>query len=657
MSKISVSLLALLCVVLTYSTGAGAQQPGSRPDVALGDAVVTGFSGTIGPAPAQPPPLGKSTADLTFIDPDGPSARVIDVTKPGFPWDGRLIPAAKTFDVHAKEVGQVFGVALDDQNPPNIYLAATSAFGLNLVRRGANGMPERRKTGGPGTGWMEGQFGLELNGGPGSVYKVDGATGAVTLFAEITLGGTPNPGTGLGGIAYDVVHKQLFVADLHTGMIHRLAIADGGEAGAPYDHGVTGRGAATLPPVAFNPANRPNIASPKFDATNPATWGFAPPERRVWGLAVRANRLFYSVGNGAAGAGPEIWSVGIQPDGALGADARLEAAVPAQPGPYAVSDIAFSQQGAMLLAQRAPIAASYDYSAFTKAGEPRVLRFWPKTPNDPPSPGLWKPAPEEYAIGFAGDFRNTDGGVALGYGYGSDGTLATGACEAALWTTGQNLRDDPSRKGQLDPGGPLVVHGLQGNPVELVRPANEPPAASYFIDYDDQFEDPGALGHVGGVRVLAQPCGGSTSVAAAGVSGAGEGSVVPGGGGGGGGGGPPNPGCVGPSCPPPPKACFASKGTFECDAATGKWVYKLSVTGPAWLTAISAHSQTAGVSVPGGSIPLNPANIPVTGPAGTTAILDICAFDAAAAASGKPYDCCRAKVEVSIPKASCRLRQ
>ncbi|HEY1798285.1 MAG TPA: hypothetical protein VGG57_19385 [Stellaceae bacterium] len=645
---------------MACSHGALAQQPPAPPALTVGDAVVTGFSGTVAPDPAQPRPPGKSAADQTLIDPDGSSARVIDLTRPGFVWDGRLYPAPKVFDVHAKDVGQVFGVALDDQNPPNIYLAATSAFGLNLVRRGPRDTMERRKTGGPGTGWMPGQFGLDRQGGPGSVYKVDGATGEVTLFAEIMLSGVPNPGPALGGLAYDAEHKQLFVADLYTGMIHRLAIADGSEAGAPYDHGVTGRGAAKRAPVAFSPANRPTIASPKFDATNPATWGFAAPERRVWALAVHGGRLFYSAGNGAASAGPEIWSVGIGTDGAPGSDARLEAETPAQPGPYAVPDIAFSQAGAMILAQRAPIAASYDYSAFTKPGEPGVLRYWLKAPNDPPSPGLWKPAPEEYAIGFAGQYRNTDGGVALGYGYGPDGTLAIGACEAALWTTGQNLRNDPARRAQLDPGGPLVVHGLQGNPADMVRPANEPPATSYFVDYDDKFDDPGDLGHIGGVRILAQPCAGAAAVAAAGtagVFGAGNGTVP----GGGSGGNPPGPGCVGPNCghppPPPPRACFASKGTFECDTATGKWVYKLTVTGPSWITAISASSQTAGVSVPGGPISLNPASIPLTGPAGTTAILDVCAFDAAAVASGKPYDCCRARIEVEIPKASCRLRQ
>src|SRR4051812_5631500 len=145
--------LALLCHMVSGS--AGAQQHDRPPNLNLGDAVVTGFSGTIAPDPAKPRPPNKSAVDLTFINPDGPSARIVGVGRPGFIWDGRLLPTPRTFDVFAKDVGQVFGVALDDQQPAsNIYLAATSAFGLNLVGRGANGQPERRKVGGPGTGWM-----------------------------------------------------------------------------------------------------------------------------------------------------------------------------------------------------------------------------------------------------------------------------------------------------------------------------------------------------------------------------------------------------------------------------------------------------------------------------------------------------------------------
>ena len=142
-------------------------QPADRTAIlAIGNAIVTGFSGTVlvlsNPKHRGP---GKSVADLTFIDPEGASAHVIDVSRPNTVWDGRLFAAPKTFNIRAKDVGQVFGVALDDQSPPNIYLAATSVFGLNIVKRSRDGLPERLKTGGPGAGWMRGQFGLDLQGG------------------------------------------------------------------------------------------------------------------------------------------------------------------------------------------------------------------------------------------------------------------------------------------------------------------------------------------------------------------------------------------------------------------------------------------------------------------------------------------------------------
>ena len=279
-------------------------------------------------------------------------------------------------------------------------------------------------------------------------------------------------------------------------------------------------------------------------------------------------------------------------------DARLEVEVAPQPGPYPVSDIAFSQRGAMILAQRAPIAASYDYSAFTKPGEPRLLRYWLKDVNDPPSPGLWKPTAEEYPVGFAGTYRNGNGGVALGYGYRQDGTLDGASCEASLWTTGQNLRNNPALRSQLEPGGPLLVHGLQGSPPDMVRRADEPPAISYFVDYDDKFDDARASGHIGSVRIRTQPCAGSVAGNAPYVSGQQTG---------GGGGGPPPP--PPPPPPPSPKACFGT-GTFECDPRTGQWVYKLTVTGPGWINTVTAVSLAPPVSVIGGPFTLNPAGIP-----------------------------------------------
>ena len=339
-------LLARLLVLsaslfLIVPTGARAQQPAHSPSLAPGNAVVTGFSGTLAPDTTKPRPANKSAVDLTFINPDGPSARIVGLGQPGFVWDGRVLAAPKTFDVLAKDVGQVFGIALDDQTPPNIYLAATAAFGLDIVVRGRDGLPVRRKKGGPGAGWMKGQFGLELQGGPGSIYKVDGRTGAVSLFANVTLDGIPDPGPALGNLAYDPAHKQLFVSDLYTGMIHRVGL-DGKDLGT-YDHGVSGLGASGAPPVPFDPKNRPDIASDKFDSENPATWGFAPPARRVWGLAVHEGRLYYSARNGSPTDGPQIWSVGIQQDGGFAADPRWELDVPAEAGPLPVFPISPSR--------------------------------------------------------------------------------------------------------------------------------------------------------------------------------------------------------------------------------------------------------------------------------------------------------------------------
>ena len=631
MFRIIARLLPLFLLCLFHPDNAGAQQSGQPLTLKLGDAVVTGFSGTLLPEASKPRPANKSATDLTFINPDGPSVRVIDVSRPGYVWDGRLFAAPKTFDVFAKDVGQVFGVALDDSAQPNIYVAATSAFGLNIVVRGRDGLPERRKKGTPGAGWMKGQFGLDLQGGPGSVYKIDGRTGVPTLFANVTLNGVPNPGPGLGNLAYDAAHKQLFVSDLHTGMIHRFAL-DGKELSA-FDHGVAGLGAAKLAPVAFNPANRPNIASDRFDSEKPESWGFAPAARRVWGLAVHEGRLYYSVVSG-----PQIWSVGIERDGSFAADPRWELDVPAQAGPLPVSDIAFSQKGAMILAQRALIAGAYDYSAFTQPGEPQVFRIWLKGPNDPPSPGRWKLVPEEYAVGFAGNHRNTNGGVALGYGYGRDGALTANGCEFSLWTTAQNIRNAPALKSRLDPGGPLVVHGLAGMPASPVRNFNEPPWVSYAVDYDDKFDDPRAAGHLGSVRIYTQPCAAPTAYGGPGY--AANAPFVSGGGGGGGGGG------------DDPKACFAT-GTFEC--VDGRWVYKVTVTGASWANTVTAVSLTPPITVSGGPFSLSPATIPVNGPPGSTGTIEICAFNAAAAATGKPYDCCRTKVKVTIPRRACGI--
>ena len=157
----------------------------------------------------------------------------------------------------------------------------------------------------------------------------------------------------------------------------------------------------------------------------------------------------------------------------------------------------------MLVAERGAPTGAYDYEALAESGENRVLRFRPTAPDDPPSERFLVSGPKEYAIGFPPNFRNDNGGIAIGYGYDAAGNINRAVCAGTLWTTGERLRmsPDPAITRLLQPGGPLAVHGLQGNAVSMVRPLNAPPFNSYFIDYYDIGERPAWTGHLGDVAI------------------------------------------------------------------------------------------------------------------------------------------------------------
>ena len=89
---------------------------GLRP----GEAFVTRFSGATDEG-------GKPAIDL-----NGTVGSILDLRHPGTPPQGaQWLNAPQRSPVTAGKVGQVFGVALDDATPPNIYVTATSAFGLH----------------------------------------------------------------------------------------------------------------------------------------------------------------------------------------------------------------------------------------------------------------------------------------------------------------------------------------------------------------------------------------------------------------------------------------------------------------------------------------------------------------------------------------------
>jgi hypothetical protein len=497
---------ARFCAFVTAIGLAGAVQIGAvfaqpappdfRSIIGLGNGVVTGFSGAV-PPPAKLPP-GFAPEDKTYIDMDGPSARVIDLQAMGGPPAGQVVEAPKPFTATAAQIGQVYAVALDNELPPNIYAAATSAYGLPIVVPDADddGRPDRAKRGTPKASFMPGLWGQAAQqGGPGSIWKFDGETGEVSLFANVTLDGTPNSGPALGGLVFDRLHNQLIVADRDTGMIHRFSL-DGTELGR-YDHGVDGRTAQGMKPLAFDPANRLNINSPAFDTEDPGTWQLAPAERLVFGLGILGGRLYYAVSEGL-----QIWSVAIESDGAFGKDARLEIVVPPALASTEIAKISFDDRGRMILGERGVPVGGYAFDVLAQESVSRALRYGRIVP-EPGAPPVWQPEPDEYAIGFAVQVRNANGGVAVGYGYGPDGLIDLQSCSGQLWTTGEQLRRaaDPALAKQLAEGGPADVNGLQGNRFDRILPEHIAPTQSYFVDYDNEFGAPEQLGHMGDIAI------------------------------------------------------------------------------------------------------------------------------------------------------------
>ncbi len=499
----ALAVCALLALWYGTSAAAQANQPGSVLQGA--DALLTKFPGTEVKGRADNP---KPAAQRTFIDLAAPSVRVFGLAAPGFAWDARLWNAPLRLDIPARKVGLVFGVALDDAPQPNAYFTATSVFGLHLVKpdEDGDGLPERIARGQPGARFMAGQWGNVPGAGPGSIYKLDGRTGEITLFTNISLNGVPNAGASLGNIAYDSRHRQLFVSDRETGMIHRLDL-NGQELGR-FDHGVQGRAAAGLPPVPFDPAGRMDITRGDFDSTDPETWGFAAPKRRVWGLAAHGGRLYYAVARGEDTRYPQVWSVAL--DARTGAflpeTARHEVTLPQDGSRDEVSDLLLTREGMLIAAQRGGQMNENDYSSFARSARARVYRFVPEVPDDPDTLSRWLPKVEKYAIGFRKPHDNTTGGVALGRAYTPQGGLNMKVCEATLWASGEALRNEPSLQKKLHPGGVLPVSGLQGMPVRAVTPRNTPPWTSYIIDADGATDDPRRSGWIGDVEMLNPGC-------------------------------------------------------------------------------------------------------------------------------------------------------
>ena len=495
------AVLATLMTSLLLGTAAA---EAADAVLAPGDAVVSGFSG-FRPSGAAVIP-GTNPLDQFVINTDGASAQIQSVGVPGEPPSGQLIASSAKRQFLARDVGQVFAIALEEpreagKTPPNIYLGATSAFGLHIVRPDADGdgQPDRSKNGTAGATWMAGMFADDKGGSPGAIWRVDGVSGETKLFA--TLPG--NSGAGVGDVVHDKEHRQFFASDLDSGLVHR--IDDNGQLTDTFDHGVAGRPAKGLAVIADD-GKKADITSAAFDVEKPETWGYTQKERRVHGLAMRDGRLFYAVDR-------QVWSIGINTDGSFGSDARWELDVETTTPNQQLSDMLFDKDGRLYVAERGAQVGSYDFSLFAVAEKAEVKRYRLEVPDDPATPSRWIPVAESYAIGLPAEHRHSNGGITLGFDYDETGMLRIGSCGAFLWTTGERLRAGEFAQGDAegDPAANADVHGLQGNAISLVRPQNVPPMSTYFTDYDSFFGDAEKAGHMGDVEIW-QPCDGAPGV-------------------------------------------------------------------------------------------------------------------------------------------------
>ncbi len=288
-------------------------------------------------------------------------------------------------------LGQVFGIAIDGVG--NLYATAASCYSNDAY----------------------------TTYGAGTVYRIDGVTGAVSPLS--TLPNVPDPSItpsqawpGLGNVAYDCVHDQLFVTDFEDGKIYRMDMA--GTVLSTFDHGA------------------PDNGKP----------GFAPLGDRVWGIGVRENRVYYGIwvedlGRPDTTAANTVWSVALDSGGDfLPATDQLEITLPDvfSSGGYSnpVSDITFSSSGAMLLGERSMVSDSYP-----SAHASRTLEYVQ-------SGTVWVPSANLFDVGQPPSLVP---GCAGGVAYGNCGDVwATG--DALHFTSGDyiyGLQNLPATGGDI----------------------------------------------------------------------------------------------------------------------------------------------------------------------------------------------------------------
>lgn len=364
------------------------------------DAVVT-FYGT--PAQANNNPV----ADVKIVGDQTGVAHHINWLPPV------KVPAITNWNVGT--MGQVFGIAIDDAG--NVYFATTAMYWAGAQQlAGPNPSPS-----GAGGG------GYKITGGPAGIYKADKTVlNTVTVLTGTVpaAGGSgktiPNSGYGIGNIAYAKTIDKLYASNLEDGKIYCL-------------DPVTG----TIVYV-FDPF----IA----DASGALIADYG---ERIFGLAVNyeatGTKLYYAVL--MSDHQSVIWSVDLTATGDfVPLTNTLEIILPASYAGTYISDIAFSNRGEMLVAEKGDPHHANVYQYFGKHN-------------------AWS-LPQELYMGSYSGGHNSAGGVDYGYSA-KDKEQRQFYCDTIIWTQ-SNAISEP-----LTPGNPWLAYGLLSHPLnDYLNPAD-----------------------------------------------------------------------------------------------------------------------------------------------------------------------------------------
>lgn len=347
-----------------------------------GQAVITHFSGLNS--------LGdiESASVISIVD-----IRNYNSASPGNNWNApRYKPnSLDSLTWYSDSIGQVFGVAIDTVG--NIYVAASIVYGY--------------------TG-----FG---SAGAGGIYKLSNQTWKASQFIGTENAGSytgsdkiPNTGWGLGNICNDWKNNQLFLTNFEDGKIYRLSYS--GVVLNSFDPFIPDNGNSAI-----------------------ASYG-----ERLWGVGINyeseETRLYFSVWkedqqNFSVSSYNEIWSVKLDSTGDFEGDEkfeiRLEEYAPGANYSQPVSDIAFSEDGKMLLAERSM------QGLVSYAHESRYLMYYGES-------GNWSSSKKIHVGNFQyyGGYCNSAGGIDFGYLNYDPVNDKSSDCFGMIWGTGDALKYD-----------------------------------------------------------------------------------------------------------------------------------------------------------------------------------------------------------------------